>query len=1688
MVSVNFAPIVPATSNRVFGKRTRFQTLLLFFIVVGWLLGPSVVRVRAQSVDYLQALGLPPFSTQLPVEQGYISAANGNLHLEIPMGSFPQRGGKQLTMGFTYDSSIWDGTCCAWLPQNVPFTGQWNVDAFDGGWQVKISPESQGATYNMRDGLFCSSAGMAEWTNFEGWTWTGPDGTTHAFHIATVQGNYTGPPGYGCGDFRSHTVCCGDALAMDGSGYHMYVSNVTNAYVYAPDGSAAWDTNGNFPSSAAYSLGESAIDTLGRSLLSMTANGNTLTYNVLNGTGGTSTYIVTKEVINMYTNFGSFGSRNADCPNTWVGNYTCPVTVIQSIQLPDGTKYSFGYDSGTTQGHYGQLTSMTLPTGVQVTYVYGNFVDSTYSPTTGVHITRGVSSRTTPDGTWTYAPLVTTQCTATLKQYCKQQLTVTKPAYNGRNDNVVYKFSLNGGAWPIEVDYYNGAVASGNLLATFTQSFNFSYACGRYDACAQSQAANVTKLSATTTLPVPSGTSVNQTTQFCYDPFTGNLKDKWEWNFYTGAVLADPNLVTCTLNATTTPDRTTNTTYQTFPSPGQDILNRPAIVTVTDKNSIIVSQTVNSYDDWSLAPAPAAIHHDARYDATWVVRGNLTQSKRWLNTTGGFLTTTNHYDILGNLIQTTDPMGNSTSFDYTDNFYGVSPSPPTNAYVTKTTKPVTNGFNHIERAQYYFGSGLPSAKCGENFAPASTCAYGLSVPQSDYLSYSYDSLFNRPLTTNAGDGGQTSWSYGLSPSSVTSTTKIDGSHNLVSTTLFDGLGRKSQAQTSSGQGTVYTDITYDSNGRLRTVSNPHFSTSSSTDGIATYTSYDGLDRALVVTDQDGSTLTTSYAGNCKTATDEALKARKACYDGFGRMTGVWEDPGSSPHLNYETDYTYNALDNLLSVAQSGSRQRAFTYDSLSRLVCAANPEIQIVTCPNPDTGSYTAGTIRYAYDANGNLTTKTAPKPNQTSASVSVVTTNQYDALNRLTLKTYSDGTTPQAQYTWDANPPGGPIPNTNNIGRLAYSWSPNYTGSKYDYDPMGRVAHSLDCTDALCNWNSDFSYAYDLLGNLTSYKNQMAQWTNPPVNSITFNQSFDSAGRVTQLTSSWVDTQHPATLITTDASIGYFPHGALRKAALGNGLTLTNVYNNRLQPCLIDVNQTNATLQTCNDNTPVGNILLFWMGYNAGTADNGNAINWNASGYNSFVRSYGYDPLNRISTLSQTSGNATGCSSVFGLSWIYDAWGNRTDQNVTAGTCNSFHSGVGTNNQLVSPYTYDAAGNMTFDGSHNYTYDAENRLTAVSGSTTANYAYDPSGRRVSKTTGGTTTSYVYDQAGNVVFDTQGSSWITTYLYFAGRLQAEYKNGLTLFIHGDHLGSTHLVTYMNQSAYDNLDYLPFGEQIAGGTGTTHKFTGKERDSESGLDNFGARYNSSQYGRWMSPDRMNVTDDRLMNPSNTLNKYVYGANNPLRFVDPDGRDIVALYEPPDLLAGSAGHFMLFANDPTTGESGMMSFGEVDSSFSGKLLTATGTPMSATTSFELPQSADDLRAGFAALSIQTTPEQAQDVLNYIKNFPMSGADYKLLSKNCTTVCRDALKAIGLIPKKNSNITPKGLWKTVFNRYSKNNFENRFSKFFGSVPSATGIDYGNPRFGTDTFDTIIYELTFRRCSDTWDPATNTLTACGG
>ncbi len=187
------------------------------------------------------------------------------------------------------------------------------------------------------------------------------------------------------------------------------------------------------------------------------------------------------------------------------------------------------------------------------------------------------------------------------------------------------------------------------------------------------------------------------------------------------------------------------------------------------------------------------------------------------------------------------------------------------------------------------------------------------------------------------------------------------------------------------------------------------------------------------------------------------------------------------------------------------------------------------------------------------------------------------------------------------------------------------------------------------------------------------------------------------------------------------------------------------------------------------------------------------------------------------------------------------------------------------------------------------------SGSTTldgAAYAVDNAGNRTSRTPQptGTASNYAYDLNGQVITEVSPTTWLNVYLRLNGQLFAPYTLGSprTQFIHSDHLRSTRLVTAFvpgtppTYSVQDTMDYLPFGEQLPRGSGTTHKFTGDERDSETNLDHTWFRQYSSTLGRWMHPDPAGLAAVDPSNPQ-SWNRYSYVVNNSLAFVDPLGLD-------------------------------------------------------------------------------------------------------------------------------------------------------------------------------------------------------------
>ena len=125
------------------------------------------------------------------------------------------------------------------------------------------------------------------------------------------------------------------------------------------------------------------------------------------------------------------------------------------------------------------------------------------------------------------------------------------------------------------------------------------------------------------------------------------------------------------------------------------------------------------------------------------------------------------------------------------------------------------------------------------------------------------------------------------------------------------------------------------------------------------------------------------------------------------------------------------------------------------------------------------------------------------------------------------------------------------------------------------------------------------------------------------------------------------------------------------------------------------------------------------------------------------------------------------------------------------------------------------------------------------------------------------------------------------------------YYHLDAIGSVRAVSNQANVVIERHDYLPFGEECTtgpcannpgAGAGQPRKFTSKERDQETGLDYFGARYYGARTARFTTVDPVYTWKDNLEDPQR-WNRYAYGRDNPLRFIDPDGKQI--RHQPPKL---------------------------------------------------------------------------------------------------------------------------------------------------------------------------------------------------
>ena len=170
----------------------------------------------------------------------------------------------------------------------------------------------------------------------------------------------------------------------------------------------------------------------------------------------------------------------------------------------------------------------------------------------------------------------------------------------------------------------------------------------------------------------------------------------------------------------------------------------------------------------------------------------------------------------------------------------------------------------------------------------------------------------------------------------------------------------------------------------------------------------------------------------------------------------------------------------------------------------------------------------------------------------------------------------------------------------------------------------------------------------------------------------------------------------------------------------------------------------------------------------------------------------------------------------------------------------------------------------------------------TACYVYSASGERVRKTTGSTSVDYLYDLASHEITELSSTGAMNRGEVYAGsRHVATYELGTTYLNFSDGLGTERLRTLATGVTCETITSLSFGDgQNTSGScadSSPMHFTGKQRDTESGLDDFGGRYDSSSLGRFMTPDwaaKPTTIPYAVFGNPQSLNLYAYVQDNPI----------------------------------------------------------------------------------------------------------------------------------------------------------------------------------------------------------------------
>jgi RHS repeat-associated protein len=686
-------------------------------------------------------------------------------------------------------------------------------------------------------------------------------------------------------------------------------------------------------------------------------------------------------------------------------------------------------------------------------------------------------------------------------------------------------------------------------------------------------------------------------------------------------------------------------------------------------------------------------------------------------------------------------------------------------------------------------------------------------------------------------------------------TKVQDALGNTTSVGYDGAGRKIAQTNANNQVTRYF---YDNNDNLVRVIDPLGGTNSfiydvnnnrvvtmDARGGATTNTFDTKDRLIAVRDAAGGVTSTEYdALDRKTkVTDARSGVTRFGYNFVGNVIAV------TNALNQVTRYTYDGNGNQTSIINPVNQTTTNIFDPLNRLVVTIDPL------------NHTNETV---YDAIGRRV--------QTIDALSRTNQFAYDFVGRLIQVT--DLAAGTMKFIYD------------NVGNRLVTTDPNNHSATNNFDALNRLATTREPGGGV------YQFFYDCVGNLTNQidpklqsirytcdgNNRKTGITYPSGSPVTF--GYDANGNRTNMTDALGTTIYQYDALNRLVSVtdpfgktvggGYDANGNRSSLTYPGGKTVAYGYDS-LNRMVSVTNWLNGVSVYAYD--AAGNLI--------------NTFNPNGSSVD-----FGYDFANRLIAMTNSCPSSAIISS---YAYTLDAVGNHTqvdqvEQLQTLPVVGSFSYIYDNDNRMLTfegqPEAFDADGNMiSINVTNLLSYDFENRLTQTAfAGVTNSYQYDGAGNRLAATRERSVTRYVLDRSNplkQVLAETDSGGTITAYyVYGLGLISRIDAAANASYYHFDSRGSTVATTDGSGQITEAYAYDPFGRpRNASVSDNRFRYLGRHgvMDEFNGLDYIRARYYSTRRGRFISKDPTTGND----NDGQSLNRYVYALNNPIRLIDISG---------------------------------------------------------------------------------------------------------------------------------------------------------------------------------------------------------------